>query len=82
MRAIHDLNILAALCRGNLLRWDVVNPAERMVEVRLGALADAAELRPLMALGIQLPPLIYSICRRLRRPNNFPISHSACGNSS
>src|SRR3546814_15223097 len=32
---IHYQNSVAALCLGDLLRWDVVNPAERVVEVRL-----------------------------------------------
>src|SRR3546814_38913 len=41
---IHYQNSVAALCLGDLLRWDVVNPAERVVEVRLEAPADVDDI--------------------------------------
>jgi hypothetical protein len=41
---VHYQNSVAALCLGDLLRWDVVNPAERVVEVRLQAPADVDDI--------------------------------------
>lgn len=39
MRAVN-----AAPCLGYLLRWDVLNPAERVVETRLEAPADVDDI--------------------------------------
>lgn len=41
---IHYQNSVAALYLGDLLRWDVVNPAERVVEVRLEAPTDVDDI--------------------------------------
>lgn len=41
---IHYQNSVAALCLGDLLLWDVVNPAERVVEVGLEAPADVDDI--------------------------------------
>lgn len=41
---IYYQNSVAALCLGDLLRWDVVNPSERVVEVRLEAPADVDDI--------------------------------------